>query len=669
MRKLSISLCVLLSLGCAAARAQQLTFKSPVAYTAQKIPLAMVTADFNGDGNLDLAIANASSESVSVMLGVGDGTFRPAVNYLVSPGCAVNFLYAADFNKDGHADILAACTTGTKLVFLPGKGDGTFATAEFTTLPLPAFTGDVVLGGNVQPAVADFNGDGILDVVMPLAVLNTSTLSTANAYLLLGKGDGTFQTPQAMVIFANLEAVSFATADFNGDGKPDIAALVIDNSSEVQGRLLVALGQGDGTFHAASTYGVTTGFDMVAGDVNGDGKADLVISGGQLNSNPVAASVAVYLGNGDGSFKTPTTYAYPANSIVFGLTLADVQGSGKLDIVEALWSGLGSDLSSASTSVVVLPSNGDGTFQSPVTVESLGQTALPWVVAGDFNNDGRTDLAFPTFPVNALSGLVTSTDLNYLTEAILTGLSSFPAGTVDVVISTTLPTTFSDANAASFVRGAQAQDSIVAAFGGGLASQIATTGSTLGTSLGGVTVTVKDSTGVSRQAELFYVSPKQINYAMPAGTATGSATVTITNGLNSATSTQQIVSVVPGIFTVNGIAAANVVTYENGVQTLFADAFQVSSTGAVTTAPIDLGTGSQQVYLELYGTGIRHATAVTANLGSLTGVPVAFAPQGQFTGEDQVNILLPQSLKGAGTITVSITADGQTSNAVQVQIQ
>jgi uncharacterized protein (TIGR03437 family) len=165
----------------------------------------------------------------------------------------------------------------------------------------------------------------------------------------------------------------------------------------------------------------------------------------------------------------------------------------------------------------------------------------------------------------------------------------------------------------------------------------------------------------------FYVSPTQINYAMPAGTATGQATITIANGANTATVMQPIVSVLPGIFAVNGIAAANVETFQNGVMTAAALSFQVAN-GAIVPLPIDLSSG--EVYLLMYGTGIRHAATVTVNLGSQIGLPVAYAgAQGAYVGEDQINVLLPQSLQGAGVINVTLTADGQTSNSVQIQIE
>jgi uncharacterized protein (TIGR03437 family) len=160
-----------------------------------------------------------------------------------------------------------------------------------------------------------------------------------------------------------------------------------------------------------------------------------------------------------------------------------------------------------------------------------------------------------------------------------------------------------------------------------------------------------------------------VNYTIPAGTATGAATISIVNGSTAAVATQQIVPVAPGLFAVNGIAAANVASYLPGAAVpVVTSPFQLSN-GVVVLAPIVLDPNAQ-VYLFLYGTGIRHGSNVTANLGSLKNQPVEYAgAQGFYVGEDQINVLLPQSLKGAGVVNVTLTADGFTTNTVQIEIQ
>jgi uncharacterized protein (TIGR03437 family) len=333
------------------------------------------------------------------------------------------------------------------------------------------------------------------------------------------------------------------------------------------------------------------------------------------------------------------------------------------------WSGFktGNKVDSVQGGIVSLAGNGDGTFQNLVDVMALSAQIPISIVGGDFNGDGRPDLAYTSVAISGVEEAVPDQGIGNLQETAVAFLAAFPEGATGVLLNTTPPSTFTNTNAAGFQRGSLAQDSIVTAFGAGLASATAQAAA-LSTGLGGVTVSVKDSTGTSRQADLFYVSPTQINYAMPAGTATGAAAITIASGTNTVTATQQIASVLPGIFAVNGVAAGNVETFQNGKLTAAALAFQVTANGEIAPLPIDVSSG--QVYLLLYGTGIRHASSVTVNFGAQTGLPVAYAgAQGGYLGEDQINILLPQSLHGAGVIKVTLTADGQTSNAVQIQIK
>jgi uncharacterized protein (TIGR03437 family) len=194
----------------------------------------------------------------------------------------------------------------------------------------------------------------------------------------------------------------------------------------------------------------------------------------------------------------------------------------------------------------------------------------------------------------------------------------------------------------------------------------------LPTSLDGNTVTVTDSAGVARQASLFYVSPSQINFEIPAGTATGTATVTFQNQNGTTQSaTISIGSVSPGIFELNGsgLVAALVLPVISGTQQPLQPVYRIAS-GSVIPLPIDLGPSTEQVYLEMYGTGIRNAKSVTVTVGGLS-VPVLYAGAAPgFAGEDQVNIgPLPQSLAGKGSVNILLTADGQAANTVNVTIQ
>jgi uncharacterized protein (TIGR03437 family) len=233
-------------------------------------------------------------------------------------------------------------------------------------------------------------------------------------------------------------------------------------------------------------------------------------------------------------------------------------------------------------------------------------------------------------------------------------------------------TGFVTANAANFQRSVLAQDSIVSAFGTDFtATTAAAESNPAPTTLAGVTVNVEDSAGVSRLAPLFFVSRNQINFLIPAGTAPGPATLTVagSGAANSFRSEVLVRAVSPGLFGVNGFAAANVVTYQDGGQTT-ANAVRVNAAGGIEPNPIDLGSGDRQVFLILYGTGIRaHTGPVTARIGT-TVVTADFAgAQGAFAGQDQINVQVPRTLTGAGIVDVTLDVDGQATNAVKIQIR
>jgi uncharacterized protein (TIGR03437 family) len=220
-----------------------------------------------------------------------------------------------------------------------------------------------------------------------------------------------------------------------------------------------------------------------------------------------------------------------------------------------------------------------------------------------------------------------------------------------------------------------APEAIAEAFGANLAAAAeAATTLPLPTILGGTTVTVTDAGGIARQAELFYASPTQVNYQVPPGVAAGKASVEVSvNGAPVASGAVQIAPVSPGLYTATadgkGVAAAIVVTVHANATSTFDYTFQCASATSCAPLPIDLGADTDQVVLELFGTGIRGRTAlagVTCRVGSTT-LPVSYAgPQGVYVGLDQVNILLPKSLRGSGNANVSITVDGQAANAVTI---
>ncbi len=237
------------------------------------------------------------------------------------------------------------------------------------------------------------------------------------------------------------------------------------------------------------------------------------------------------------------------------------------------------------------------------------------------------------------------------------------------------PGTLTSLNSANYVT-TLAPEAIAASFGANLATATQQAGAApLPTNLGGTSVLIKDANGISRAAQLFYVFPTQIAYEIPPGVATGAASVTVSvNGDPVALGTAQIAAVAPGLYTANatgqGVASAIVYTLHANGTNSFVYTFQCPSGGSCTALPIDLGLDTDQVVLELYGTGIRgHSQAVTCKIGSTT-LPVAYAgQQGGYVGLDQVNVNLPKSLRGTGNATVVLTVDGQAANSVTVNFK
>jgi uncharacterized protein (TIGR03437 family) len=269
----------------------------------------------------------------------------------------------------------------------------------------------------------------------------------------------------------------------------------------------------------------------------------------------------------------------------------------------------------------------------------------------DFNGDGKPDVA--------------------VAASAATGL----AATGDAVVLLNLEPSLVNLSAAGGAAPPLAPNSIVSAYGMDLATgPLSSTGVT--TNLLGTTVTVQDSTGAQYAAQLFYVSAKQVNYLMPAQTASGTAIVTVTSGDGKVSSgTVLIAPVAPSLFTenANNLAAMVVVDYGADNSQTVENVYTLDSTGAVAAAPITLGSASDQVYVSLYGTGIRGVSNVKAVNITLNGTPVQniqFAgAQPQFAGEDQVNFQIPYSFKGAGTVDLVLTVNGISANLVTLVIQ
>jgi uncharacterized protein (TIGR03437 family) len=227
--------------------------------------------------------------------------------------------------------------------------------------------------------------------------------------------------------------------------------------------------------------------------------------------------------------------------------------------------------------------------------------------------------------------------------------------------------------------GAAAAGAILTAFGTSLAdSTAATSSASLPSTLGGATVQITDSAGSTQTCPLFYASPTQINLLVPSGVATGPATLTIKkNSGGSLWINTSVESVAPGIFSMNssgkGVGAI-IGTRITGGQSIDVPVFSYNtSTKQYVSVPIDPGATTDQIYLSLYGTGLRGFSSLSAFTVTIGGVSVPVsgaAAQSQYPGLDQVNIgPLPRTLAGKGEANVVLKVDGRTANTVTVNIK
>jgi len=357
------------------------------------MPVAIAVADVNGDGLADLIVANQGSDNISVLLGNRGGSFSPASGSPFADGVAGEYGYqpaaiaVGDFNGDGKPD-LAIANRANRMVWLL-FGDGTGA---FTPAPNPYYAG----AGSVAMVAADFNGDGHTD----LAIAN---YADGTVSVLPGDGAGGFGLPVRIGFGLGIPAI--AAGDFNGDGYADLAVADVTD-----GKVWILLGSSTGVLNYQSSFAAADVTSVAVADFNVEGKADLAFTN--------STGVTVMLGDGTGTFNPAPGSPSPTGSQPSSVAVGDFNGDGVPDLAVA---------NQGDGTVSVLLGNGNGGF-SPMSGSpfSVGAGSSPAAIfVGDFNGDGRADLA--------VAGSAANNVIQLLATPCLSGPATLPTGAVNQV--------------------------------------------------------------------------------------------------------------------------------------------------------------------------------------------------------------------------------------------
>jgi len=351
------------------------TFQAALNTPAQADPISVAAGDFNKDGKLDLAVGNGNFAGITTLIGNGDGTFQTGGGSAID-AASVTPVQTGDFNGDGVADVAGVGPTTNGVVVYQGNGTNTL-------------TGPVYYGSSVTPtamALADVNGDKKLDILVVNTVGDVAG-GVGSVTVILGVGNGFFQGARAFPLgpgtcAGNCTTPSIATADFNGDGFLDLVA-----ANQQDNVLDLLLGNGDSTFQAHLDFPVTGSnpSSLAVADFNKDGKMDVAVANQctpNINCDPSAGSISVFLGNGSATFQTPADVSTGGENPVW-IVAADFNKDGNMDLAVS---------AAGDCTIKVLLGNGNGTFNSGLST-TLPTCGNGMFAAADFNNDGKMDVA------------------------------------------------------------------------------------------------------------------------------------------------------------------------------------------------------------------------------------------------------------------------------------
>lgn len=684
-------------------------------------PSVVKTADFNGDGRLDVAVSlrntvydamqNAFVWKVLLLASEADGGFRELAAFttpFTSSSAPLPFV-VGDFNSDQQPDVVLYNPGRSRLELYVNDGKGIFRAPTFSSSVIaPSYIGDV-------------NQDGKPDLI---------AITSTGVAIMLNQGTG-FGVPYQLTLSGIVKEIT----DFTGDGIVDVLTLLSGYQEQDQ-TLMVYPGDGIGSFkRAISTPLAELPSSLITADFNGDGSLDIGYIGGLYqNGSLIGNQLTLRANDGTGKFPTVTTSIdLKSTKNSHTLAVADFNGDAKPDAMVTDPNPPGHPSNpSLPTTLFFYPGDGTGKLGSVVNLGEIGDSIK--ILPGDLNNDGRADLLSfynERYVLSThwnrcasgrglfISGRVTNQDLptGFSAQMIkLTGSKTATTTTTDAQgnyefsdlsaggdytvtverggIEFTPPSkSFTNltsdqeadftgqrvavlVSAASYARGEIAGDSLVSIFGIELSQQTeAATSLPLPTQLGGVYVQVANEKAGSYTVPLLYVSPTQINFLMPeVPIVVGNWTVRVyISGYFTyqTVGTFQLTDVRPALFSANssgsGAAAGTIVKITGNTRQ--DEAIAVCSLQGCVPREIDLQ-ASDEVQLELYGTGFRHnKQGATATIGGTSANVTYIGKQNDFVGLDQVNLIIPKSLAGRGEVDVVVTVDGKPSNPVRVKIK
>jgi uncharacterized protein (TIGR03437 family) len=592
----------------------------------------LTIADFNGDGNPDVAVTLLLTDQVIVLLGDGTGGLSPSPQGPLATGLTPIGIVHGDFNGDGKIDLAVANSAASSVTILLGDGTG-----AFTRVP------DSAIGGGTPEwlAVGDIDGDGILD----LAVADGYTDS---AIVLLGDGNGGFRIPSKGQFFLPGKPVEILLADFNTDGRLDVATL---NQAVPAGSVSVNLGAAAPSSFQLSLWPTSPAPAVGVPVMFGLGPNLLGFDAPTGAVTILDGSAAIITGQLDlGGLVFGTTFGTAGVHSLVAVYQGDLRTKGFTTAPLAINVAQGSQTISFAT----LPAHAYG--DPPFLVSAFSSSGLPvtiTVISG---------------PAIVAGNLLTLTGAGVVTlQASQPGDANYlPAAPVQQQLQVSAPLLRIDAvlNAASYSAGPFGPGSLVVVFGDNLASL--------------ASIQIKDASGKVSNTLPYFSSSGQMNFILPPDLKPGSATLTVqVNRGPSATAPISIANIGPGLFSADasgtGVAAGSAVRVSASEEQTQLPINSCTGQPAVCTAiPIDLGIDSDTVYLTLYGTGIRGRSAlaaVTATIGGIsTGVLYAGA-QPAFPGLDQVNLPINPMLRGRGSVDVVLNVDGVAANVVTVAIK